>query len=1043
MEFTKNRIKIILSTLEELCWKKTVPLTEVKRSPGDYSFGKTFRKEDFSWEEYRADQTWGGTDKHYWFLAYAGTSHGMLGQPLLAVLGTGADDIWNTDNPQILAYCNGQLTATMDMNHQEMLLTDCLKEGDVFELAFYAYSNSPWESNFFHLKTAVPDEEVIGLYYDMKVVYEAAELLEDEDLECQEAIEVLNTCVNLLDLRQTGSPEFYASVRQAREYINKEYYDKRPESPVTVHSIGHTHIDVAWKWPLRQTRQKTVRSFQTVLNLMDRYPEYKFMSSQPQLYQFVKEEAPWIFEKIKEKVKEGRWEAEGAMWLEPDCNLSSGESLVRHVLYGTRFFEEELGAAPNEVLWLPDVFGYSAALPQIMRQFGLKYFMTTKLGWNDHNQFPYDTFTWQGIDGSQVLTHLITTKNYDKGKRQMGRAAFNTTYNGLQNPSQIMGTWQRYQNKQVSRDLLTCYGYGDGGGGPTAQMLEQDRRLAKSVARCPKTEQTFVKDFFHILERNLNGKYLPVWNGELYLEYHRGTYTSIAENKKNNRKCEFLNQDAEFFSVLAGDRTAYPAGELEENWKLLLLNQFHDILPGSSIKDVYEDSDKQYAQIRNSDEKIISEAMKTMADMVHEEGAEKGIVLWNTLSFHRTSLLALDEPVSVKAVSQKGADGRYYYLVDAPAKGMEVLAGGVKETEERPSVLSQIRTDETGRPTGFRTPFYQVEFAGNGEFDRIVDLEEERSLLQNGRRGNQIRVFEDRPLEFDAWNIEEYYREKSWSFDDVQAFEILENGPVRGCVYLKRQFMESTLEQYIYFYAHTKRIDFKTILDWRQHQLLVKAEFPVDILANEATYEIQFGNVKRPTHKNTTWDQARFEVCAHKWADLSEAGYGVALLNDCRYGYDIHDSVMGLTLLKSGIFPNPDADQGVHEFTYSLYPHQGDFRTGSVIREAYDLNCPLYGMTEQTGQKKTYSFLTIGEENVLAETVKQAEDGQGIIVRLYEAWGKRTRVHAAFDEPWKIEECDLAEKAGRILAENEKTAVFEIKPYEIKTLRLSRSKKGE
>lgn len=1041
----RNRLKAAVEALGPLRYSGSRLAENMQVSPGDYEFKEVFDCKRLSWRPYGTDETWGGRDKHYWFMTSVTLPEDFKGAEVRAILNTGAADIWNTDNPQVMVYVNGKFSGTMDMNHQDHLLTSSALGGETFELAFYAYSNSPGLTNFFHLEIAKYHEEVAKLYYDLKVPFEAAELLEDDDLEQIGAYKILLEAVNRLDLSRPFSENFFSSVREADYWILRNYYNNRQENPVTVHSIGHTHIDVAWKWPLKQTRQKAVRSFRTVLNLMERYPEYKFMSSQPQLYEFVKEEAPGLFEEIKGRIKEGRWEPEGAMWLEPDCNLASGESLIRHILYGRRFFEKELGGPPGEVLWLPDVFGYSAAIPQIMKQSGLSYFMTTKLGWNEYNQFPYDTFRWKGIDGSEVLTYLITTRDYHKKDEPAGN--FSTTYNGRQDARQVMGTWQRYQNKEVSQDVLTCYGYGDGGGGPTEEMLEQSRRLEHSVARAPKTRQTFVKEFFHLLEERMDKKRLPVWSGELYLEYHRGTYTSMARNKKYNRTCEFLNGDAEFYSVLdllLTENAEYPVKTLEENWKLLLLNQFHDILPGSSTREVYEDSKAQYEQILKSGQEIIDRSRSRVLKAIgYEEEKEKGeaLTVWNSLSFARTGIVELDHRVSgFGLVSQETFDGGGLYLApEVSSKGFRVFE---KENDracrDESPVFVSVETDREERPVKVTTLFYEAEFDACGNLKKIYDRREERSLLKEGTSGNQLLVFEDRPLEFDAWNIDSTYEEKVWPVSEVQEIRLLENGSVRGCILIKRQFMDSCLEQRICFYKHTARIDFKTRIIWNEHQMLLKAAFPLDLLCNEADFDIQFGNVSRPTHENTTWDQARFEVCAHKWADISEAGYGAALLNDCKYGYDIHDSVIRLTLLKSGIFPNPDADQGEHTFTYSLYPHRGDFRTGGVVQEAYALNCPLQGTIVKGSGIPSYSLLEIEEENVLADTVKLAEDGDGIVVRLYETYGKRTKTHIKFLKARDVSfvECTCMEEEKNQLSDSNGALEILFKPYEIKTIKI-------
>ncbi|MDO5415660.1 MAG: alpha-mannosidase, partial [Lachnospiraceae bacterium] len=610
----RKRVKGILETLGGLRLLYEQPVSHLYAAPGAYPLCTEFHKEMLDgWKPFASGETWGGGDTHWWFYGKVEIPAHYDGKKVILSLSTGATDIWNTDNPQIIAYVNGKMAATLDMNHTRIILSEKARAGEVYETAFYAYSNLSEKTNFFSLSQAVLDEKTEELYYDMKVLWEAADLLREDEEERIRIFEALNRCVNLLDLRETGSERFYASVEEADQFIKKEYEraEKKASDPAVVHSVGHTHIDVAWKWPLRQTRQKAVRSFLTVLNLMEQYPEYRFMSSQPQLYQYVKEEAPELYEQIKERVREGRWEPEGAMWVEADCNLSSGESLIRQLLHGKRFFQEEFGKGDNEVLWLPDVFGYSVALPQILRKSGIKYFMTTKIGWNEYNQIPNDTMMWRGLDGSEVLTYFITTSDYCTYPELRKKRNFSTTYNGLQNARQIMGTWQRYQNKALNQDVLTCYGYGDGGGGTTPEMLEESRRLESAPGKCPKVRQTSVKEFFHLLEKNLEGRQVPKWSGELYLEFHRGTYTSMARNKKENRKCEFLLAWAESLCVLAcrqAPEFSYPDEELDRAWKLVLLNQFHDILPGSSIREVYEDSRVQYQEVHRILDAVIRRA---------------------------------------------------------------------------------------------------------------------------------------------------------------------------------------------------------------------------------------------------------------------------------------------------------------------------------------------------------------------------------------------------------------------------------------------------
>ena len=1037
MKFVKERVNVICQELARLSISQKIKITDMQVKNGCYI---TPAEADASKEPWTSFDTvndrWYGPDKHYWFRTTITVPESFDGKNLWMRVHAGLDDWDDGRNPQFLLFANGEVIQGMDINHREVLVRENAKVGEKIQLDLQSYTGTLHSEFRLMADLEEHDAKIEEIYYDLIVPMQGLNRMDEDNKTRLDLETALTNTINLLDLRKPYSKEFYASIEEAEKCIQEEIYEKMGGwDEVVATCIGHTHIDVAWLWTIDQVRQKSCRSFATVLKLMDEYPNYHFMSSQPKLYSFVKERHPEVYEKIRQRVKEGRWEPEGGMWVEADCNLTSGESLVRQFLFGKRFFKEEFGV-DNKILWLPDVFGYSAALPQILQKSGIPYFMTTKIGWNEFNRFPHDTFLWKGIDGTEVLTHLISTRNYQKPGDLKMVGNHSTTYNGLQNASQLMGTWQRYQDKDVSTEVLTCYGYGDGGGGPTEEMLEQSRRLEHSIVECPAARQTGVKEFFHILEDKMDKKRLAVWDGELYLEFHRGTYTSMAQNKKYNRKAEFKNGETELYAAMASlldQKYLYPQEQLEHSWKLLLLNQFHDILPGSSIKEVYEDSAAQYEEIFAADEEMMKTAKKSIREKLFRYRAEKNeevCAVWNPLSFARTALI-------------RNAEGSWQKITAGPS-GVTVCRA---VNSGKDNCFTELVMEENGRPVSFKTPYFTVRFDANAEITSLVDIREDRELIQKGRMGNRLTVYEDRPAEFDAWNIDEGYLEKSWDVIDVEEFKVLENGPETAALHVRRRFQDSMIEQTIRFYRHTARIDFQTRVDWQEHQQLLRVSFPVDVLAHEADYEIQFGNVKRPTHKNTSWDRARFEVCAHKWADLSEPGYGVALMNDCKYGYDVHEGVMGLTLIKSGIFPNPDADQGQHEFTYALFPHQGDFRKGSVVREAYDLNCPMAWEKVQGIYEDSFSMLQIAEENVMADTVKAAEDGNGIIVRIYETWGMRTKVHVNFPlaPDAQVTVCDCMENFSGV--ENaDMTRVqdgwsFTMKPYEIKTLRIVNEKK--
>ena len=792
-------------------------------------------------------------------------------------------------------------------------------------------------------------------------------------------------------------------------------------------SIGHTHIDVAWWWTVSQTREKTARSFSTVLKLMEEYPNYKFMSSQPQLYVFLKERYPEVYEKVKERVKEGRWIPEGGMWLEADCNLTSGESLVRQFLYGKQFFKEEFGI-DSKILWLPDVFGYSGALPQIMKECGIEYFMTTKLAWNQIDKFPNDTFLWKGIDGTGILTHLITTP----GVGQDIKNTHFTTYNGMLDADAVIGAWERYQNKDLNNEVLICYGYGDGGGGPTRQMLECSSRLEQGIAGIPKVVQESPVEYFERLDKRL-----PQWEGELYFEYHRGTLTSMGRNKKGNRKSELAMMDLELLSLLAKKKgISYPKETLERMWKVILLNQFHDILPGSAIHEVYEVSKKEYEELLCEAHELIGERTKALA------GDGDGITVFNTLGFTRDDVVRLPEGCDAEALEdadgviypvQHTNDGAVVSLKKLPSKGSRVYK---KAKIEKDISKLWYSIENTAGNKKLETPFYTVVFDENGMLARLYDKKNEREVLKEGQKGNRMVMYEDKPMNFDNWDIDMYYTEKGWEASDLTSFEWTDIGDVCVCAVLERRISKSVIRQKVTFYADSAVIRFDTYVDWKEHQHLLKVHFPVDIHTDEAAFDIQFGNLTRKIHRNTSWDEARFESCGQKWMDMSEGHYGVSLLNDCKYGHSALDGVMTLTLIKSGIEPNPTADQEEHTFTYALYPHAEGWRQANTVQEAMKLNQPL--LSEEGGHAGCQnSFVWVDKSNVIIETVKMAEDDDGIIVRLYESENAKTKAHIFFGEKISsVESCNCLEEIKQTIETDGEGFEITVKPYEIQTYRV-------
>ena len=920
---------------------------------------------------------------------------------------------------------DGEVTQGLDMNHREVRLLERARGGETFRIDLQAYTGTLYSEFNLIVELYWLDEEVDGLYYDLQVPLWAFSRMDEDDKTRLDIQTVLNDAVNLLDLRRPYSAEYYSGVAAARALLEERLYKAMGgHDDVVATCIGHTHIDVAWWWTVAQTREKVARSFATVLKLMDEYPEYRFMSSQCVLYDFLRQRYPEVYERVKARVAEGHWEPEGGMWLEADTNLTSGESLVRQFVHGKRFFKEEFGV-DCRILWLPDVFGYSGALPQIMKRSGIDYFMTTKLAWNQIDKIPNDTFIWRGIDGSEVLTHLITTA----GIGQDVKKNFFTTYNGLLHPDAIMGGWERYQNKEINNDILVAFGHGDGGGGPTREMLEVARRMERGVKGIPRVRQEFAGKYFRELEERVkDNPRLDTWEGELYFEYHRGTLTSMARNKRSNRKSELLLMDLELASVMAQDALAYPAQEIDGMWKTVLLNQFHDILPGSSIHEVYEVTRREYAELAEKAATLLSERLRAMA------GKGGAIAVFNTLGFERDDIVRL-EGVDCAALAddegrtfpvQRTAEGAVAYVRGLPPKGCKSLVP-VSAGEAAPSAFRLDGDTLT-------TPFYRVTLDENGHFSSIYDLEYDRETVQPGRRANLLRMFEDKPIYYDNWDIDDYYTEKSWDVDNLTKLEWTEMGPVRATLRLEYEIAGVTVAQDVRFYADSRRIDFETVVDWTLHQHLLKVEFPVAVHSDEATFDIQFGSLKRKVHKNTSWDKARFEYGGQKWMDFSEGHYGVALLNDCKYGHSVSNGVLSLTLIKSGIEPNPDADVEKHYFTYAIMPHGGGWREGGVVREGYKLNQPAYALAE-AAEGLSYSFASAEPANIVLETVKAAEDGSGTVLRLYECDDALTKASLRLPEGTKRAfKCNLLEEREEELEIDGGRAALTFKPFEIVTI---------
>jgi alpha-mannosidase len=692
--------------------------------------------------------------------------------------------------------------------------------------------------------------------------------------------------LSMLALRD--SPNAVFTLNQAELRI-AERFDPGAPPDLGAHritAVGHAHIDTAWLWPLRETKRKCARSWSSTLALMESHPDYVFACSQPAQYQWMKDGYPDIYSRIKARVASGQWEPVGGMWVEADCNLPSGEALVRQLLHGQRFFKEEFGAE-SRIVWLPDVFGYPGNLPQLIKDAGCDYFLTQKLSWNDTNKPEHQTFWWEGIDGTRVFTHFPPAD----------------TYNGDFSAEELARSARTFKDPEVADRSLYLFGYGDGGGGPTAEEVAAAHAFGVPMGRAT--------DWFDETAREACD--VPVVRGELYFEYHRGTYTTQARTKALNRRAQAALCEAEMWSVAAG---SYPRPELDRLWKMLLLNQFHDILPGSSIDWVYADAERDLRAVVAGAEALI------------------------------------------------------------PKPSPRPAAGGGLENEH-----------------------LQVTLGDDGVVVSIWDKDARREVLSGP--GNVLELHDDNPLRWDAWDLDIEHRD---SFAVVG-----------------RRFGDSEVRQTITLDGRVLR--FATEVEWHERHKVLKVAFPVAVHADNATYEVQFGHVQRPTDLSTPRSRAMFEVCAQRWADLGDGEYGVALLNDCKHGYDIHDGVMRLSLLRAPTHPDPDADQGHHQFTYALMPHPGDFREAGVIEAAEDLN-RRFGPPPE--------LVRVDTPQVRVEAIKLAEDSDAVIVRLYEAWGRPCTARVTTTLPARRATlCDLLERER---GESDLSLAF--LPFQVVTLKL-------
>ena len=998
-EYTRTRIKQLANRLERKIYPQTQALDELLvAGPVDERIGHDAAMK-LDYRPASLGMQLGPDWSTFWFRAKVTVPAAWQGQRVDLLWTTWSENTLWVDGRAVQGLCYDQ-----NVKRPDALLVREAAGGETLEFAVETACNQlfglPGDKAFRSLARFVLDQAEIArfdplawrLYYDLAVLQQLEDSLSKDQGSpdrtfAGELLFTLNQIANAIDEEDRGTWQ------AAIDAMAPLYARRNAEAVHELSAIGHAHIDTAWLWPLAETTRKCQRTFATATRYMADYPEYRFSCSQAYQYDTIQKHDPDLYRRIEAAVKAGQWIPVGGTWIEPDCNVPSGEALCRQFLYGQRFFERAFGKRCRE-FWNPDVFGYNGQLPQIMRQAGITRFLTQKLSWNWFNKPHFHTFTWRGIDGSEVLAHFPPAD----------------TYNANCDPAELRKHASNYKDADRSRHAFYLYGHGDGGGGPTLRMLECLRR-AKDLQGLPRCTQRSSDEFFELLERDVQSPLTIV--GELYFELHRGTYTSQALVKRNNRKSEILMHDLEFLAAVGTrlGRGSYDAATFERLWKIVLLNQFHDILPGSSITLVYNDSAAQFKAFFDEGQPLRKQAAQAMVDAT--AGGEVPVPV-NTSGVCRSEVA-------------KSPDGKLVFVEASPYGIGHVIAA--------PDRVSVAETDD-----GYVLENAQLRatLGKRGDLVELFDKTAGRHALAPGQPGNVLELYDDQPTNWEAWDVEPPHLETGRPCPAADSSQIAQRDPLRAEVVFARKVGKcSTLSQVVRLDAGAARLEFHTEVDWHESKKMLKAAFPVNVQALTATYEMQFGSVERPTHYNDSIALAKFEVPGHRWADLSEHGYGVALLTDCKYGYSTRDHVMRISLLRSPKSPDPQADMGNHRFAYAIAPHTGRWQDGGVVAQGITFNMPLAWASAKAAPKPV-SFFSADSPDLIIDTVKKAEDSDAVVVRLYECHGARGRATLRLGLPFtKAVKCNILEDDDQALHVQDNTITLDYTPYQLISLKLS------
>ncbi len=944
-----------------------------------------------------------------------------------------------------------------DDNILPVLLSENAQPGQKFLVAARVVAGDDVQSEFFHSELIVepphtrPDPGLLRM--EILAARPLIDAYEDGKAQREQQLDAAVKAIDFSPLERGDQAGFDDSLKAAH---GKLEVLKPWVQQFTIRAVGNSHIDMAWLWPWTETVEVVRNTFRSVLDLMREYPDFKFTMSSARTFEWMQEKYPDLFKEIQQRVKEGRWEIIGGMWVEPDLNMPDGESLVRQILVGKRYFQRNFGV-DVKIGWNPDSFGYNYQLPQIYKKSGMDYFVTQKLLWaHEFTTFPYKLFWWQAPDGSRLLTYF--PRDYAGGidADQLGRD---------------LSVWMPsiYGPKLTdSPEMMHLYGVGDHGGGPTRVMLDHADQIRAPDTVFPKLQFSFASEFFSDLEKKLPSMRVPTWDGELYFAYHRGVFTTQAETKRRIRRAEELVLNAEKFSSLASlYGRAYRQDGMEDAWKNLLFDHFHDIMPGSGIAVNYLDAKRNLENVDRFANDVGMGSLREIAAHVNTHGEGVPIMIFNSLSWPRTEVTEVEAqlPAPAKQVEVIDSNGkpaesqllsldpethraRLLLLSSTPSLGYKTYFA--RAAASAPAVHSMLKASvDTLENEFIRVKIDPQSGCLTSLFDKrsgteaLAPAETDTGGPKNTTCGNLLQTFVDKPEKWDAWNIDADFEKQHWDLDKADEVKLVESGPLRAVIQVKNHFQNSTFVRDIILYVGAARVDVKMQAEWHEKHILLKVAFPVSAHSDKAAYEIPFGSVERPTTRNTPAEQAQFEVPAYRWADISDAKHGFSLLNDCKYGYDAKGNVLRLSLLRSPEWPDPHADEGHHEFTYALYPHGGGWKDALTIRRGYELNYKLISMPvgkHEGALAPEHSFVQAQSENIIVTALKKAEDEDALVLRFYEWAGKVGEVQLQIPPgAQSAAETDLMEKTiGSLPIQNDGVTVH-TKPYEIKTIKVQYS----